>query len=62
MNVITVDELQEILKISDKQARALMIHPEFPGFKIGSQYRVLESDLIDWIKTKPNVKLDYSKA
>ena len=62
MNILTIENLRDTLKISDKQARALMVHPDFPGFKIGSQYRVLEDDLKEWIQSKPCVKLDYSKA
>lgn len=62
MNILTIEDLRDTLKISDKQARALMAHEDFPGFKIGSQYRVLEDDLKEWIQSKPCVKLDYSKA
>lgn len=62
MNIFTTEDIQNILKISPKQAKALMRTEGFPAFKIGREYRVTEDDLMSWIGAKPNIKLDYSKC
>lgn len=61
MNILTVEELKDVLKISEKQAKALMRTKEFPSIKIGREYRVEEA-LIEWMKTTKSIKLDYSKC
>ena len=61
MNVLTVEDLKDVLKISEKQATALMRTKVFPSIKIGREYRVEESALIEWMKTTKSIKLDYSK-
>lgn len=62
MNIYTTDDLKELLKISTKQAKALMRTEGFPSFKIGREYRVSEQQLNEWISSSPAVKLDYSKC
>lgn len=62
MRIITTSDLQDILRLNNRQAKALMRTEEFPSFKIGREYRVTEDDLIEWIMSKPNIKLDYSKC
>lgn len=62
MNILDTDELQTLLKISSKQAKALMRAEGFPAFRIGREYRVTEQALLDWIGTNPTIKLDYSKV
>lgn len=62
MNVLTTEEVRELLKLNDRQAKALMRIKGFPAFKIGREYRVTEDDLMSWIGAKPNIKLDYSKC
>lgn len=62
MKIYTESELQELLQISEKQAKALMRTAGFPSFKIGSQRRVEESQLLEWISGNPELKLDYSKC
>jgi excisionase family DNA binding protein len=62
MNILTTEEVQNLLKLNDRQAKALMRTDGFPAFKIGREYRVSEDDLMNWIGAKPNIKLDYSKC
>lgn len=61
MNILTVEELKDALKISEQQAKALIRTKEFPSIKIGREYRVEEQELIEWMKTTKSIKLDYSK-
>lgn len=62
MNILTLEDLKNTLKLSDKQARALMRTKGFPSIKIGREYRVEEQALIEWMKTTKSIKLDYSKC
>lgn len=62
LNIFTTEDLQNVLKISQKQAKALMRTDGFPSIKIGREYRVTEQALTDWIETTKAVKLDYSKC
>lgn len=61
MKILTTEELQEVLKISERRAKALMRTKEFPSIRIGRDYRVDEEALMEWLKTTKNIKLDYSK-
>ena len=62
LNILTEEDLQNILKISPKQAKALMRTDGFPSIKIGREYRVEEQALLDWIGTTKAVKLDYTSC
>lgn len=62
MNFLTTEEVQNILKLNTKQAKALMRTDGFPSIKIGREYRVEEDDFYNWIKSTKSVKLDYSKC
>ena len=62
MNILTTKDLQDVLKISPKQAKALMRTDGFPSIKIGREYRVEEQSLLDWMKTTKAVKLDYKSC
>lgn len=58
MNILTIEDLKNTLKLSDKQANALMKSEDFPSVKIGKSYRVEESVLMEWLKEKKSIKLD----
>lgn len=62
MRFYTEEDLQELLQISNKQARALMRNEAFPSIKIGRNYRVEEEIFLDWIKKTKHVKLNYAKV
>lgn len=62
MNILTEQEVQQLLKLNSRQTKALMRTASFPAFKIGREYRVSEADLEQWIGARPNIKLDYSKC
>lgn len=62
MNILTAEDLQDILKLSAKQSKALMRSEGFPSCKIGREYRVTESALQQWLDNTKSVKLDYSKC
>lgn len=62
MNILTTNDVKSILKLSDKQAKALMRTEGFPSIKIGREYRVEEQALLDWMKETKSIKLDYNKC
>lgn len=59
MNILTIEDLKNTLKLSDKQANALMRNKDFPSVKIGKEYRVEEQALLEWMQKTKEVKLRY---
>lgn len=59
MNILTIEDLKNTLKLSDKQANALMRSEGFPSVKICKEYRVEEQALLEWMQTPKEVKLRY---
>jgi len=62
MNILTTTDIQDILKLSTKQAKALMRSEGFPSCKIGREYRITESALQQWLDNTKSIKFDYSKC
>lgn len=62
MKFYTTTELQELLKLSDKQAKALMRTEDFPSIKIGRAYRVEEDMLRQWLVETKEFPLDYTSV
>ena len=62
MNILTTEEVKDLLKLNNRQAKALMRTDGFPSIKIGREYRVEEQALLDWIGTTKAVKLDYTSC
>lgn len=62
MNIYTTEELQEMFKLTEKQAKALMRTDGFPSVKIGRNYRVSEEALQQWLEETKEFPLDYSKC
>ena len=60
MTVYTITELQELLKLNPKQAKALMRTDGFPSIKIGREYRVEED--MQWLNDTKEFPLDYTKC
>ena len=60
MTVYTITELQELLKLNPKQAKALMHTDGFPSIKIGREYRVEED--MQWLNDTKEFPIDYSKC
>lgn len=62
MRFYTTEDLQQILQIGHKQAKALMRAEGFPSIRIGRSYRVEEEAFMEWLSQTKSVKLDYSKC
>lgn len=61
MNILTVEELKAVLKITEKKAKALMRTKGFPSIRIGREYRVEEEALMEWMRSTKTINLNYSK-
>jgi len=55
-------DIMELLKIGDRQAKALLRTPGCPVVHIGNAYRVQSDLFLRWINTAGHIKLDYSKT
>lgn len=62
MKFLKTEDVQQILQINDRQARALMRTEGFPSIKIGREYRVEEEAFTNWIRSTKEIRLDYSKC
>ncbi len=62
MKFYTTEELKELLKLSEKQAKALMRTEDFPSIKIGRAYRVEEDMLRQWMLETKEFPLDYTSV
>ena len=61
MNILTVEELKDVLKITEKKAKALMRTEGFPSIRIVREYRVEEEALMEWMRSTKTINLNYSK-
>ena len=47
--VLTIDDIAEVLRVSQSTAYRLCRDPAFPSFRVGGQIRVTRKDLDAWI-------------
>jgi predicted DNA-binding transcriptional regulator AlpA len=50
--VLTVNDVKKHFKIGNDKAYEKFNSNDFPSFKLGNSYRVLEKDLCEWIEQK----------
>ena len=62
MTILTEENVQTLLQLSERQTRALFQREDFPGFRVGKQYRVAEDELLTYLKESKDIKLDYGKT
>ncbi|MBM2802274.1 MAG: DNA-binding protein [Deltaproteobacteria bacterium] len=49
IKLLTLSEVATILKISKRTLHRMIQHRQIPAFKVGGQWRVLESRFQDWM-------------
>jgi excisionase family DNA binding protein len=52
LEVLTIRELADLLKINEKTAYKLAAGGKIPGFKVGGSWRFERQEIADWIKRK----------
>lgn len=50
MEILTVEETAEYLKVPVNQIYTLVRCDDFPAFKVGKHWRILKDRLDEWIK------------
>ena len=55
-DVVSVDELQEMLKIGRNTALKLLGSDSIQNFRIGNRYKILKISVIDYVQTKTGVQ------
>lgn len=50
--ILTLREAAKALKVSERTLQRLIDRREFPAFKVGGQWRVLQSTMQDWLKKR----------
>ncbi|MFC3122682.1 methylation-associated defense system helix-turn-helix domain-containing protein MAD1 [Agaribacter flavus] len=52
--ILTLREVADYLKLTEKTAYRLAAEGKLPGFKVGGSWRFKRTDLEDWIESKKN--------
>jgi excisionase family DNA binding protein len=51
-DIMTIKEVSEYLKLTEKTAYRLAAEGKIPGFKVGGSWRFRQKDIDDWIDEK----------
>jgi excisionase family DNA binding protein len=54
IKLLTIAEAAGILKISKRTLHRMIQHKQIPAFKVGGQWRILESRFNDWVRDEEN--------
>ncbi|MBI2368255.1 MAG: helix-turn-helix domain-containing protein [Deltaproteobacteria bacterium] len=54
IKLLTLAEAATILKISKRTLHRMIQHRQIPAFKVGGQWRILESRFQDWVQVEEN--------
>ena len=57
--VLTVNDLADVLRVSTSTAYRLCSDAEFPAFRVGGQIRVTRKDLYAWIQRRLGFPSDW---
>lgn len=55
IKLLTLAEAAEILKISKRTLHRMIQNRQIPAFKVGSQWRLLESRFREWVQEEENL-------
>lgn len=51
-DILTIKELSDYLKVSEKTIYRMLSRAEIPAFKMGASWRFKKSKIEDWIKAR----------
>ena len=54
IKLLTLAEAATILKISKRTLHRMIQHRQIPAFKVGGQWRILESRFQEWVQGEEN--------
>jgi len=52
IRLLTLSEVATILKISKRTLHRMIQHRQIPAFKVGGQWRILESRFQEWMRVE----------
>jgi excisionase family DNA binding protein len=52
IRLLTLSEVATILKISKRTLHRMIQHHQIPAFKVGGQWRILESRFQEWMQVE----------
>ena len=52
IKLLTLSEVAAILKISKRTLHRMIQHRQIPAFKVGGQWRILESRFQEWMQVE----------
>jgi excisionase family DNA binding protein len=52
IRLLTLSEVASILKISKRTLHRMIQHHQIPAFKVGGQWRILESRFQEWMQVE----------
>ena len=55
IRLLTLSEVATILKISKRTLHRMIQHRQIPAFKVGGQWRILESRFQEWMQVEEHV-------
>jgi len=55
IKLLTLAEAASILKISKRTLHRMIQHRQIPAFKVGGQWRILESRFQEWVQEEENI-------
>ncbi len=55
IKLLTLAEAAEILKISKRTLHRMIQNRQIPAFKVGGQWRILESRFQEWVQEEENL-------
>jgi excisionase family DNA binding protein len=53
---LTVEEVSEVLRVSERMVREYLLNGELKGMKLRREWRIKESDLNEFINKNMNIK------
>ena len=53
--VMTIKDMEQFLQIGRSKSYELIKIDGFPVYKVGTEYRILKSELVEWMKTQKEV-------
>ena len=57
IKLLTLSEVAAILKISKRTLHRMIQHRQIPAFKVGGQWRILESRFQEWMQVEEHAAL-----
>jgi len=56
IRLLTLAEAASILKISKRTLHRMIQHRQIPAFKVGGQWRILESRFQEWVEEEEQLR------